>query len=526
MNTNKTFIAYAKEHFDGTPTEYCVDYCDSGCTPQLDVADPNISLDIHIEGNLNDPMQRAQLASFCKQHNIPFAEELSKSIGEDTYYSEDSVLEALELSATEANPFKVVQGAIANKITEHKVNKSGNVINDEALSGVFRRNEEAVEKCMTSREVYESAMTPEQAARYFVGAVVSTGNTSQTLYALTDVTSETGQRVRSAVNVSAGCAQFFNQMSTQHLFEELSNDKQKGLLKKLSIAAMTTVLASIKKAKKGDAVISGYTLTKELGDRFVASAGTAAASYSQLYNNNDIVELTKIWNSAKAESRKAILKEILANMPDNSQANQFVPAEVIGMLSNKGSIFDTIDWKLVLYAIENSQVINQKAFLAISTNGKLQNSLINKGEVIGGLDLSTSTQIGAILIARKCDDQGIRFEDMPKNGTCLQLMKDKGGWKTPEAMEQIAKELVQALEEKPKKKSVYGKAQQEEDDDEEEDSAVSTTEVNAVFNRYKRLPQTTLDAIKGMGDKDLAQLLGVSLPVWMAAKTKIVKAAR
>ena len=115
---------------------------------------------------------------------------------------------------------------------------------------------------------------------------------------------------------------------------------------------------------------------------------------------------------------------------------------------------------------------------------------------------------------------------MPKNGTCLQLMKDKGGWKTPEAMEQIAKELVQALEEKPKKKSVYGKAQQEEDDDEEEDSAVSTTEVNAVFNRYKRLPQTTLDAIKGMGDKDLAQLLGVSLPVWKAAKTKIVKAAR
>lgn len=525
MNTNKTFIAYAKEHFDGTPTEYCVDYCDSGCTPQLDVADPNISLDIHIEGNLNDTMQRAQLASFCKQHNIPFAEELSKSIGEDTYYSEDSVLEALELSATEANPFKVVQGAIANKITEHKVNKSGNVINDEALSGVFQRNEEAVEKCITSREVYESAMTPEQAARYFVGSVVSTGDVSQTLYALTDVTSKTGQRVRSAVNISAGCSQFFNQMSSQNLFGDSLGEKQVKELKKLSVAAMTAILAAVKQAKKGDAVISGYTLDATLANKFKSSAGASAESYSKLYNTGKITELTQVWNSAKAESRKTILKDILSNMPDNAQANSFVPMEVINMLSNKGSIFNTVDWKLVLYAIENSQKIHQKAFLAISTNAKLQNVLINKGNVIGGLDLSTSKQIGAILVANKCDDQGIRLESMPKNATCLQLMKDKGGWKTPDVMEQIAKELAQALEEKPKSKGVYGKVQQDEDD-EEEDSTVSTTEVNAVFNRYKRLPQTTLDAIKGMGDKDLAQLLGVSLPVWKAAKTKIVKAAR
>lgn len=433
MSTKNKFIAYAKEHFDSTPTEYDVEFYADYEEPILDISDPAVSVEVQFTGTLSNPFDRADLFQFCKEHNIPvtFSDEFS--------YNDSDVIGVLDCdcttlsasesaSATEADDFledlaammsKGKKGSKVDKSIEKDINNSNVAASN--LGTIYRRNEDSLQKlAVTGKMDSNPDITPQDAVRYYVSELAID---SKSFYIVVLEKNAKGNIVASMHDVAAGVTGV-----DDYAKRVRDGGENPQILKLRFMEPVKAILKNIV-AKKGKGVIAGYTTNQALANKVVKIFQSGGLDESKGSPDS----LNQLWQKANnVRDRYQILKKLLGTYYDK------LSNAVIVLLAEQDKLFGSAAWEMIKYQRETPGLgtpISEKVLRSVLMSEPLQD-VLDDGKNLAGLDLSTQKQISIIYIGLNLDDkyEGTPFIDSLK-GT-------DGKWLPADAMETIAKKGV------------------------------------------------------------------------------------
>ncbi|MCM1323015.1 MAG: hypothetical protein NC218_02415 [Acetobacter sp.] len=472
MNTNKKFIGYAKEHFDGTPREYDACCYDSNEEAPLDVSDPNIAIDIHVEGSLDNPMDKLQLINFCKQHAIPFPDDLVVAKQDAPYYSEDAVLEAFEESATEGpkdffkaagNLFRGAKGAAANKLNQSKA-QTNNVV------PLFANNEKFIQKVMNTKTPADAIIQPVQAARYFVEKAreaISTSSDPAEFFVLT-YGNDGNNAIWEKSPMIAGDGKFKIDSKYSSVIAELkkipadtTDQKQLDLAEKLYNKLAEMVVVYINQiAKQKTKKIVGYTMDSSLADGFTSLAGDGGS-----YEGLNPEQLDGLWNKATVNQKATMLKQILTEKGLIDLADTSIQA----IMQKHASVFSALDMKILEYAKAVGESHIDANVFAVMTSDPFFKKLFSKEKMLNGLDLTNKQHLALILLAARADKVSLTFKNdesspwhpesptgKPDDMKWLDFIREDDEWGKYEEYKDLAEDLNAALEARKKSSATFG----------------------------------------------------------------------
>ena len=379
MATRQYFIGYAKESIDGTTT-YGVDVCDEKPEDHvIDVSDPGIYIDVHVQGRLDDPISLLSLGDFLKEHNLG---NLTNYIQKPTpCASEEAIESAFEdtESATEAGFKDAVKNIFAKQSLNNSERETGN------LKPKWNANLAELDKAINTGVFKQASLTDIEAARCLAAAYTEGVDKMYVCYQ-THIKKGTSERQ-------------YKEIAQQVTRDDAGTDKERDKL---------VLIVKDIRAQCNGKEIAGYTFDlnqakkweNSLSDDAITEGGSPDVDADGEVSTDVPEDLETRWKSAKSVRERLILLQRYLKGLEGFDASKVADDVLIG-IANKTNFKDSWAWKALSYVIANKQGFDAGVYKAINESTEMQKELFGgkSGLRIDGLDFGKQTQFAVIRAA-------------------------------------------------------------------------------------------------------------------------------